>query len=255
MKDDDRDDDAVSDPGAASLAERERAIREVCARIAAARRPEPAAQRAERNSLGERRRDPPTLGGATLRSPPAWVAPPAGAAPIPARVPVGDTPTPPPGHAPPASLPPVVQAPAFLKETAPLPETSPAAPARGGELPFRPAPPQTRAAARTVQSRVMGLGATTPADDDSFQRAVAAVTSPEGLPPLSLRQFASLCAELAFQPERRSGILERYGVRGEAVYTALDAYWRRERAARPAARTAFADDFATHLAWLHAHRA
>jgi len=33
--------------------------------------------------------------------------------------------------------------------------------------------------------------------------------------------------------------------RGRAVLTALDAHWRRERAA-------FADDFARHLAWLHA---
>ena|SRR5579863_1862570 len=40
----------------------------------------------------------------------------------------------------------------------------------------------------------------------------------------------------------------------EAVYAALDAYWRRERAARPEVRTALADDYAAHLAWLHAHR-
>jgi len=52
----------------------------------------------------------------------------------------------------------------------------------------------------------------------------------------------------------RREILARYLVRDEAVYAALDAYWRRERAMRPEARTAFADDFASHLAWLHAHR-
>jgi hypothetical protein len=71
--------------------------------------------------------------------------------------------------------------------------------------------------------------------------------------PLTLRQFASLCAELSFKPEWRHAILARYEVRDETVLAALDAYWRKERAARPEARTAFADDFARHLAWLHAH--
>ena len=115
-------------------------------------------------------------------------------------------------------------------------------------------PPQRRAAPQTVQSRVVGLGETAPVGDDSIQKAVAAVTPPVRLPPLTLRQFASLCAEVTFQPERRSEILASYRVRDEAVYAALDAHWRRERAARPEARTAFADDFASHLAWLHAHR-
>ncbi len=67
------------------------------------------------------------------------------------------------------------------------------------------------------------------------------------------RPFASLCAELAFQPRSQRAVLERDGVRDEAALAALDARWRRERAARPEARTAFADDFATHLVWLHAH--
>jgi hypothetical protein len=237
MNGDDRYDGAVSDLCSAPPGERERAIREVCERIAAA------AQRAEWKSPDERRDAPPPApagAGPTLQSP-AWVASPAGAAPGPA---------PAPGPARPASLGPVAQVPAFLKETAPL------SPSKGAVLPFRPAPaaqpPQRRVAPLTVQSRMRGLGETAGVGDDPMQKAV---TSSVPLPPLTLRQFASLCAELAFQPERRSEILERYTVRDEAVYAALDAHWRRERAARPEARTAFADDFASHLAWLHAHRA
>jgi hypothetical protein len=246
--DDDERYGAASDLGFASAGERERAIREVSERIAAA-----AAQRAARPVPGERRaaRDapPPTQDGATLRSPPAWVARQGGPEHSPAPIP---------NHAPPASRGPVAQAPAFHKNTVPLPALSPEALAKGGAVPFRPAqeakpPPQRRAAPRTVQSRVVGMGGTTPVGDDSIERAAAAIRSPLSSPPLTLRQFASLCAELAFQPNGRPEILERYGVRDEAVLTALDAHWRRERAARPEARTAFADDFACHLAWLHAH--
>ena len=238
---------AVSDLGFASAGERERAIREVSARIAAA-----AAQRAARPVPGERpaARDapPPTQGGATLRSPPAWVARQGGPEQSPAPVP---------NHAPPASRGPVAQAPAFLKNTVPLAALSPEALAKGGAAPFAPAPtakplPQRGAAPRTVPSRVVGIGETTPVGDGSIEKAVAASRSPLSSPPLTLRQFASLCAELAFQPNWQHEILERYGVRDEAVLTALDAHWRRERAAQPEARTAFADDFASHLAWLHA---
>jgi hypothetical protein len=96
----------------------------------------------------------------------------------------------------------------------------------------------------------MGLGETAGVGDDPSRKAV---TCSVPLPLLTLRQYASLCAELAFRPERRSEILVRYTVRDEGVYAALDAHWRRARAARPEARTAFADDFATHLAWLHTH--
>jgi hypothetical protein len=73
---------------------------------------------------------------------------------------------------------------------------------------------------------------------------------------MTMRQFASLCAELRFrpEPEHRSEILKRYRVHDEATYVALDAHWQRERAARPEAREAFADDYASYLAWLHAHR-
>jgi hypothetical protein len=233
MNHDDTYDGAVSDLCSAPPGERDRAIREVCERIAAA------AQRAEPKSPDERRRDAPPpapTGVGPTRPSPVWVAPPAGAAP-------GQAPAPVPTR-------PVAQVPAFLKETLPLP------PAEGDVTPFRPAPPapppQRRAAPPTVQSRVRGIGETAGVCDDPSRMAV---TPPADLPSLTLRQFASLCAELHFRPDQRSAILERYTVRDEAVYAALDAHWRRERAARPEARTAFADDFASYLAWLHAHRA
>jgi hypothetical protein len=247
---------AASDLPSAPPGERERAVREVCERIAAA-----AAQRAAAapGAPDQRRRDapPPTQQGPTLRSPPVSVAGPASAE---------RGPAPAPGQAPPPSLRPVVvPVPAFLQSTAPLSDVSPEALAKGGALPFQPPPaapappPPRRGAPRTVQSRVRGLGETAAYDDDSIQKALAAVSSPVSLPQLTLRQFASLCAELAFQPDlpppQRRTLLARYKVHSETVFTALDAYWRRERAARPEARTAFADDFATHLAWLHAHQA
>ncbi len=241
MNDDDERCSAGSDPGAEPPGERERAIREVSERIAAA-----AAQRAGRPVPGEPARGAPKAKvGPTPQSLPAWVDPPPGPGPSPAPVP---------SPAPPASPRPVTPAPAFLTRTAPLP---PEARGLSGAGPFAPAaaapPPPRRVAPRTVQSRAVGVGGTTPVGDDSIEKAVAAVRSRASLPPLTLRQFASLCAELAFQPASRGAVLERYGVHDEAALAALDAHWRRERAARPEARTAFADDFATHLAWLHAH--
>jgi hypothetical protein len=257
MKDEEGRYDVVSELASAPPGERERVIREVCARIAAARRAAPAAP-------GERRCDPPapppTETGPTLRSPPDWVARSGGVAGGDAHVAREEQSLAfAPGPTPPASSSAVAQPPAFLKSTAPLPDHARGGPARQGAnegaLQAAPVvqPPQKQAAPRTVQSRVVGLGETAPVGDDSIGRAVAAVTSPVSLPALTLRQFASLCAEVAFQPERRSEILARYQVYDEAVYAVLDAYWRRERAARPEARTAFADDFASHLAWLHAH--
>jgi hypothetical protein len=240
MNDDDSRCSAGSDPGAEPPGERERAIRQVSERIAAA-----AAQRAGRPVAGEPVRDatPKAKVGPTLQSLPAWVGPPANA---------GPSPAPAPSPAPPASPRPVTKAPAFLMRTAPL---SPEARGLVGAGPFAAAaaaqPQPRRPAPRTVQSRAVGVGGTTPVGDDSIEKAVAAVRSRPELPDLTLRQFASLCAELAFRPTGRGAILERYGVRDEATLAALDAHWRRERAARPEARTAFADDFATHLAWLH----
>jgi hypothetical protein len=240
MNDDDSRCSAGSDPGAEPPGERERAIRQVSERLAAA------AQRAGRPVPVEPGRDAPPKAkvGPTLQSLPAWVGPPANSGPSPAPVP---------NPAPPASPRPVTPAPAFLTRTAPIP---PEARGLAGAGPFAAAaaaqPPPRRPAPRTVQSWAVGVGGTTPVGDDAIEKAVAAVRSRSSLPALTLRQFASLCAELAFRPTGRRAVLERYGVGDEAALAALDARWRRERAARPEARTAFADDFATHLAWLHA---
>ena len=80
MNDDDERCSAGSDPGAEPPGERERAIREVSERIAAA-----AAQRAGRPVPGEPARGAPKAKvGPTLQSLPAWVGPPAGPGPSPA---------------------------------------------------------------------------------------------------------------------------------------------------------------------------
>ena len=217
----------------ARCGERERAIRNVRARIAAAA----AVQQAAQPVPAPRPGPPPAQVGPTLRPPPAWE----------------QSPAPLPKPAPPPSAGLVAQAPVVIKNTAPMPALSPEAPANGAAAPFRPPPPPRSAAPRTVQSRVPGLGSTTPVGDDSIEKAVAAILPRLSLPTFTLRQFASLCAELACKPDRRSQTLERYGVDDEAVLTALDAHWRGERAARPEARTAFADDYASYLAWLHRH--
>ena len=125
MNDDDSRCSAGSDPGAEPPGERERAIRQVSERIAAA-----AAQRAGRPVPGEPARDAPPKAkvGPTLQSLPAWVGPPTGRGP--SLVPVTNL-------APPASPQPVKPAPAFLSRTAPLP---PEARALSGTGPFAPAP-------------------------------------------------------------------------------------------------------------------
>lgn len=128
-------------------------------------------------------------------------------------------------------------------------------------LPFR-APlegqPQPRRAPKTAQSRVYGLepGKTAPLGDTSIARAVAGVLPFAAPPlPLTLRQYASLCAELACWPSRAAEILQRYQVPGEAARAALDAFWSRERAARPELRAAFDEDVARYTAWLRAQEA
>src|SRR5262249_42948005 len=127
-----------------------------------------------------------------------------------------------------------------------------------GAQPFQPAPeaaaPPRRVAPKTALSRVRGMGETTPAGDDAIEKARAAAAPPVSLPPFTLRQYASLCAELAFWPDQRAAVLEYYQIRDHAEHTALDAHWRRERAASPETRAAFEQDFASYTAWLHANR-
>ncbi len=145
-------------------------------------------------------------------------------------------------------------APPVLVSTSDIPLALRAKPA----LPFHAVlegQPQPKRAPKTAQSRVYGLepGKTAPLGDTSIARAVAAVLPFAAPPlPLTLRQYASLCAELACWPSRSGEILQRYQVPGEAARAALDAFWHRELAARPELRAAFDEDVAHYGAWLRA---
>ncbi len=226
--------------------ERERVIRQVCERLAAATAPKEAPAAGAPPPGGVR---PVTQGGPTLRSPTidAAAAEAAEAANDVVHLvakPVGPMPA-------------VRPTPAFAKSTDLAPDLSTEAWIARGALPFRPpSPDQPRPrAAKTVQTPVHGLepGRTLPLGDTSIAAAVAQALPFAALPPpLTGRQYASLCAELALWPERSEGILLRYQVRGGAARAALDAYWARVHAARPEVRAAFEADFASYAGLLRA---
>jgi hypothetical protein len=232
---------------------RARVMGRVCAYLAAMRGPGDAP-----TVMGPQRRngaaEPPesmavlTQSGVTLRSPSshAWGVEEASR---PAPVAANDVRS--------KAAPGVPAAPPVLLHTGDIPPELRAKP----PLPFRPmleGQPQPRRAPKTAQSRVYGLepGKTAPLGDTSIARAVAGVLPFAAPPlPLTLRQYASLCAELSFWPSRAAEILQRYQVPGEAARAALDAFWSRERAARPELRAAFDEDVARYTAWLRAQGA
>lgn len=241
--------------------ERERAIRELCWRLGAAMPPmAPAPAAASRDGQHgapgapfprPRSVPPKAQGWATLRSPVLGAAPSA----------ANDVAQPP---APPVPMPAVVQQPAFLVSTALPIDLPPEAWAKRGALPFKPAPPeqsQPKRAPKTTQSRVHGLepGGTLFLGEKMAKPTAAVLPFlapapvPAPAPPLTLRQYASMCAELARSPERSGEILRRYQVHSDEALTALQAYWAFEHAARPEVRTAFEQDFASRTAWLRAH--
>jgi hypothetical protein len=113
--------------------------------------------------------------------------------------------------------------------TAPMPATPP-----GAASPFLPPgafPPKPRAPP-TIPCPVMKVGSgTTPARDDSIERAVAAVRAGRSkpavvaVPALSLDHYAWLCAEMAASPEQAEPIRGRYQVLTLAAHEALNAHW------------------------------
>lgn len=73
---------------------------------------------------------------------------------------------------------------------------------------------------------------------------------PSSLVPLTLEQYASLCAELSAAPTRRQEILFRYRVADEAALARLDAAWAGRLAASPGERVRYdglVREFLLHL--------
>ncbi|MFT3768482.1 MAG: hypothetical protein QM820_23790 [Minicystis sp.] len=200
--------------------ERERAVAAAWARIAAQQAGAGAAASPARAAA------PPEAGAATLRSPPQ------------AANEVSPSPAPSPVQA----------APAHLRRTDRLPDAARAVALAIARPPSPPSPSPRRPAPRTAQSRLMGMGGTTPVGDDRLAAARDAATT---APSLSLRQYASLCAEISLWPDQAEAILRRYQVYSHAERVALDAHFRRERAARPEVNAAFERDVAAYTVHLH----
>jgi hypothetical protein len=130
-----------------------------------------------------------------------------------------------------------------------------------GRLPFKaPTPGSEFARTLKVPAYNPSQGETKPLEDDFIAKAYAAlpfVGTLEGatFPRLSLREYASLRAELSLWPARRDEILARYHVADKAAERALDKHWQAELAASPAAQAMFEKDVADYTAWLRAQRA
>jgi hypothetical protein len=133
-----------------------------------------------------------------------------------------------------------------------------------GRLPFK-APTPENELARTKPVPVFNprLGETKPLGDDFMAKAGAALpfVSPSGgagdaaFPRLSLREYASLRAELSRWPARSDEIRARYHMTSKAAERALEEHWQAELAASPAAQAMFEKDLADYTAWLRAPRA
>jgi len=75
------------------------------------------------------------------------------------------------------------------------------------------------------------------------------VPVPEGVPDLTVQQYASFRVELQLDPGRADAILHRYGVAPDAR-PALDDHWRARFDADPLLRMMFAKAYATYLGWI-----
>ena len=75
--------------------------------------------------------------------------------------------------------------------------------------------------------------------------APPAPANPAAPPPLTLEQHASLCAELAFRPDERAGILARYRVTEETTLALTRQYQD-----RPERKAAWETAYRTYFEWL-----
>ena len=70
------------------------------------------------------------------------------------------------------------------------------------------------------------------------------------IPALTLTQYASLHAELAYTPDQQVAILARYGVPGEDTHAKLEAAWSERFASAPKEQGAFEELVAAYVGWL-----
>ena len=154
-------------------------------------------------------------------------------------------------------------APEALAITSLAPEVPPEIRERMGRLPFSPRAPGEELA-RTMQVPVLNLrkGQTAGLGDDSIEKAAPALPftgSTVGkavvpIPPLSLEQYASLCADLSMQPERSAEIPRRYNVVNEAARRALDKHWEAQLAASPEMFARYIQAVVSHADWVRSQR-
>lgn len=180
-------------------------------------------------------------------------APPVAVVPA-APAPIELAPTAPPAAALPVAPPAVVKTPPRLDMTAP----AFVAPVRGEALPFgdkpsldlsEPSPPQpkTGISGETLPLQVNLKAMALPFMQGKGEAQAAA-------PTMTLDAYASLCAELAAQPEKRGEVLVRYRVAEDAALNALHASWQKQFAAQPQMRAEWQSKYDAFRAWLMQRR-
>lgn len=93
-------------------------------------------------------------------------------------------------------------------------------------------------------------------DDSGMTGSMAALDVPDEALPfsqtplLSLTQYASLCAELAYRPAAHAEVLARYGVSTPEQHAALKAQFDAQMAGDANTRSEFEQLVSTYLSWL-----
>ena len=82
----------------------------------------------------------------------------------------------------------------------------------------------------------------------------AASTAAGEVPPLTLKQYASLCATCQVHPDRLAATHRQYGLQNPAARETLDAHWRERFAADPEQQRKFTSLTTEFVAWLQQHR-
>jgi hypothetical protein len=74
------------------------------------------------------------------------------------------------------------------------------------------------------------------------------------VPTMTLDAYASLCAELSAQPDRRIEVLRRYRIADDAALNALHASWQKQFADQPRMQTEWQSKYQAFRDWLAQNR-
>ncbi len=127
-------------------------------------------------------------------------------------------------------------------------------PFRGGVAPLPPSAsnePPHKAIGRTGLNKAYVPEEPLPFRSDAPAAAPAAAGSPVAL---DVQQYASFCVERELYPERADEVRSRYGVRDAIEEMALDARWRGQLDADPAARSELDQKRRAYREWLLTRR-